>query len=176
MKHRSKQRRNEQRKKGELFLSLGIVLSCGIYFFLLSLQTWATLNSCDSGGLRSYEGHFTVNRVALLRNTNYYITLNNGDVIEVPSEYLSNDAKEELRSNSIMEFRYSHFKRPFKNSYLIVSISSKDKGISYIDEQSMRTIMYREMRFIGVLSLLCFGLVAILGLVFYTPNHPRRKK
>ena len=148
-----------KRKKIHSLLCLLIFLILGLYCFIAFLGDNATLKKWDTGGIKEYYGAYTLARITYPRNVVYRFSLQNGDLVEVASEYLSD--KNQLANSTDttkLLFKYSAFPKPFSRAHEAVSIVSEDTDTIYVDESVIRKNIENTS-----------GLYLFLGLCAFAP-------
>ena len=138
----------------------------GIYWGILSVQNFVMLRDSNDLYIESYTGAFDLYKKEYYRNTNYRFSLRNGDVIEVPCEYiLQQDKLEKMTSDEELTFRYSVFKNPLRQTHDVVSISSVQNTDVLVDEVFMREKQYGAVGLYSVLSLCSFAPILLRRLL-----------
>lgn len=168
-KRSSKQKRKEQYDKFTTFLCLTFCILGCLYFGLMTIQNWVVLQDSSGKYIKEYKGRYDLHVKEYYRNSNYRFSLPNGDVVEVPCEYVMHDDKlEEMQCNEDLFLRYHVFKRPFRRTHDVISIVSSSNDIIFVDESYMVEKMQGAVGIYAFLSL-CFGASFLLwGFMLYS--------
>ena len=80
--------------------------------------------------LKEYSGTYTISKSHRLRNTTYFISLGNGDILRITPELLENSSF--LGKFPTLHFTYSEPEFGLRSAYMCVGISSTDGDECYL--------------------------------------------
>jgi hypothetical protein len=128
-------------------------------------------NHINSKDLKEYSGAYTISISHRLRNTIYFVSLKNGDVLRINPELLkgANDFKE----LSTLRFIYSEPEFGLTNAFTCVGMSSADGDNCYMEIADSLNEATKGIC-IGILFSILTLAVAIL--LFYTYRIVYRSK
>lgn len=181
-KYGSAQKKKEQMNKlSSMLCSIGLMLF-GLNFLIMALQNWVVLRNWDAGGIKEYQGQYELETKEYWRNTNYKFMLRNGDILEIPCEYVQHgDSLENAQQTEFpheLRFQYSKYKQPVKNTHVAISIVSQNSSITYVEELIMKENMKDEAALYTAFAFLGLGLgfLVIGNLIAGCSISTRRKK
>ena len=172
---KTRQYKREQRFLVELWFCTIILFLVGFLFSVSAINHAFTLSHWNTNGILDYTGGYTLSEHDYLRNTCYIFTLNNGDVISVPSEHLHIG---NFSDHQALSFRYSKCKSVFRmGTHDVISIETpgENNQIQYVNVtqtgyQSALTLY----TILGIVCLLLF--VAFLSFILYSSKTSKRKR
>ena len=154
-------KKEKMNKLSHILCFIGLLL-LGINFLIMALQNWVVLRNWDTGGIKEYQGQYELETTEYWRNTNYKFVLLNGDILEIPCEYvqqgdnLENSQQTEFPHE--LRFQYSKYKQPVKNTHVAISIVSQNSRITYVEEFVMKENMKDEAALYTAFAFLSLGL------------------
>lgn len=175
----SKQGNNQSIRKAKLKTSnlfLLIILTLLLLFSIVfSVKNVLFSLHIQKDNYMEYVGSFTVKEETRTRNTIYYISFENGDVIRVNPDHIENN--EEFLSNSSLHFIYSSPRYCFSSAYHCVEIKNPSNGTLYL-ERSVACSEAKVGIYIGFAIAFVVFLLMILIILDTVRSHrrPRRKR
>ncbi len=150
-KRKSTQRRKERNKriKTILFIVFCSVMNLLLFFNLvhncLVLKTW------DNGGTKMYQGAYTFSIEGIGKDSAYWFTLQNGDIISVSSLNNAQDFMEKYSASEMPELIFHYSKHPiffklapFWGTHTAMLIYSPEDHVEYVSENQMKKTIQRE--------------------------------
>lgn len=125
-------------------LFLTIILLYSLFF---SFQNILLCKHIEDSDFMEYVGEFTVSKKTRVRNTIYFITLANGDVIRVNPDLVKNN--EVFLSNASLQFIYSSPQYCFSSVYHCVEIRNPSDETLYLSS----TTAYSEAKSLASIGL-----------------------
>lgn len=164
-KRKSKQQIKMTRQKISNIIILTVLLLMFLFFLAFFIRNLIICNNINSANLKEYSGAYTISKSHRLRNTIYFISLENGDVLRITPELLKSDY--DFSEFSTLHFTYSEPEFGFVTTYTCVGISSANGDKCYMeikDSLDEATIGVCA----GVLfSILTFSLTVLFSYLFY---------
>lgn len=170
---KSKQQNAVARQKRHSIITLIALLLMFLFFAVFS---GININICGrirSKDLKDYSGPCTINESHRSRNTIYFVSLENGDILRISPELITNNS--EFMEQSILHFTYSKPEFGFPNSYTCVGISSEDGSVCYMAvEDALESAKGKAS--IGVFfSVLTFALLILMLSIYFFVYHSKKK-
>lgn len=185
-KHKSKQfSRHNNLKALVVTVFISIVSLVPV---VIALQSWSLLNH-SAKNIVKYNGLCNVTKKRYTRNTVWLFYLDNGDVVEVPVEYLNDNVIDDLKRYCIesepisLEVWYSQHHRFLKQSHSAITITAISNGTEYVSQETMREVFCREGFLFSIIAfpMLIVSCVMWFGVFYFliwqrVKRHKRHKK
>ncbi len=129
-------------------------------------------NHIQNNDVKEYVGEFTVRKQSSSKNTRYYITLENGDVVKADPDNIEDNG--EFLSASSLSFTYSSPKYAFSSAYNCVEIRDAESGTVYLNSSDV----YSDAKvgvYIAFAIAFVFFLITIL-VFLHTIGFPKMKR
>ena len=169
---KSKQQRIVARQKMGAIIVLITLFLMLLFFVLFSGINMSICDHIRSKELKDYSGPYTISESHRSRNTIYFVSLANGDILRVTPELLADNSA--FMDHSNLHFTYSKPKFGFPNSYTCVEISSEDGAVCYMAVEDVLNES-KGKAYIGIFfSVLLFTLL-VLMLFIYSFVYPSKK-
>lgn len=94
------------------------------YFMAFSIRNIIVCGNISTGNLKTYSGRFEICKARRTRNTLYFLSLENGDVVRIAPELLEDGI--DLAQYSNLHFAYSAPKFGLAPAYTCIEITSID--------------------------------------------------
>lgn len=128
---RSRQQVKITRQKISTVIILILLLLIFLFFLSFSIRNMIICNHINSKDLKEYSGTYTIRKSHRLRNTIYFISLENGDVLRIAPELLKNG--DDFTELSALHFTYSEPEFGLTSTYTCVGISSTNGVECYLE-------------------------------------------
>lgn len=173
---RSKQQVKIARQRLSNVIILFFLLLMFLFFLSFSIRNIIICNHINNNKLKEYSGMYTISESHRLRNTIYYVYLENGDVLRITPELLKDDR--DFAQFSTLHFTYSAPKFGLVSAYTCVEISDINRNEHYIeckdslDEATTGTYVGIIMSFI----FLCLIVLPSCALFSQAIHHQKKQK
>ena len=127
---RSVQKSKEAKQRVSNSIALFFLLLIGLFFLSYSIRNMIICNHINSNDLKEYSGTYTISESHRLRNTIYFVFLENGDVLRITPELLKNDS--DFTELSTLHFTYSKPEFGLMSAYTCVGISNTSGNACYM--------------------------------------------
>jgi len=121
---RSRQRIKNNKRRLVTMIALVFLLLMLSYFLAFSIHNLIVCRNIHSGNLKEYSGSFNITKVQRTRNTVYFFTLENGDVIRAIPELIEHG--ESITQFTNLRFTYATPKSGFPPAYTGVEITEQE--------------------------------------------------
>lgn len=185
-KRKSAQQRKERNNKIKMMLALVFYSIINLLLFFNLVQDCILLKTWDSEGVKTYRGAYTFSVEGIGKDSTYWFTLQNGDIISTSSFNNVQDFKEKYSASKMPElvFQYSKYPiffklAPFWGTHTALSIYSPGDHVEYLSETQMKKTIQREavvyllFEIVGLLVEILYVFCAFPHKVFV--KHVRRK-
>lgn len=166
-------RENKRLRSVAAVLLLTIIL---LYSLLFSFQNILLCRHIEDSDFMEYVGEFAVSKKTRARNTIYFITLANGDVIRVNPDLVKNN--EVFLSNTSLQFIYSSPQYCFSSVYHCVEIRNPSDETLYLSSATS----YSEAKSLASIGLALtlisslFGIPVYLDILLGKQRRSRKKR
>ena len=117
---------------------IAVLILIFAYFLLYGIRNATVYCNIKSDELKEYQGNVEITTENRIRNTVYYIALDNGDIVRVNPDLLENGA--DLEQYEQLLIRYSEPKYGFKRAYTAAEISAGDNDTILLGDQAKQDL------------------------------------
>ena len=169
----SKQQKNTIRKKVYSILTLIVLLLIFLFFLSFSIRNATICTNINSRNLKEYSGSYNISISHRARNTIYYVSLENGDMVQITPELLKNGS--DFSEHPVIHFVYSEPRFGLPSGYTCVGIYSTNNSECYMEiEDSLGNA--KIGMYIGItFSIITFALAVLLFVSYLTAYHFKKK-
>ena len=104
-----------------------------LYFLAFSIRNIIICRNINTGNLKEYSGRYEIRESRRSRNTLYYISLENGDVVRIDPELLENS--ESLTQYSSLHITYSTPKFGFPPVYPCIEATNIEGNMIFLSRE-----------------------------------------
>lgn len=149
-----------------------LLLLIFVFFLSFSIRNIIISNHINSNKLKEYSGMYTISKSHRLRNTIYYIYLENGDVLRITPELLKKGT--DFTQDSTLCFMYSEPKSGRESAYTCIAISNTNGNRCYLDCDDSRTAATASTFFGAIMSFLILCLIILYICILLKRGHKGR--
>lgn len=157
---KSRQKVNILRQRISTLLAVMLLLFMSLFFLFRTVSSIVICRNIHADDLMEYSGPYTLTKSHPPRNTVYYATLGNGDVLRITPELLAADC--DLGSYSALCFLYSVPQTGFSSAYTCVGISDMERDECYLSVDDAYAEAVGGAWVYGILSTLTLGMLAVM--------------
>lgn len=176
MAHRqSAQFKRQQRFLKEIWFCFTVILIVCILFSMAAINHAFTLSHWTTDGTVHYVGSYSLSTYHYLRNTHYRFTLDNGDIVSVPSEHIRQI--DDFSKYTVLSFRYCRNKSVFRlgtHDSIEINIPGENLYIQY--SEATRKNMQEELILYSILGVVCLVILAtFIVFLIHTPKKTNKR-